>query len=120
MDKHYISADEYLLDQWRLAEQVRAGGWRPDFLVGLWRGGAPPAIARQFSAIWRSSPARDGLDSCADDIGSALDADLLLFPEAACADCSASDLDADLLLFSESICADCCFICRAMFSAKSA
>ena len=44
MDKHYISADEYLLDQWRLAEQVRAGGWRPDFLVGLWRGGAPPAI----------------------------------------------------------------------------
>lgn len=45
MDKRYISADEYLLDQWRLAEKVRAGGWRPDYLVGLWRGGAPAAIA---------------------------------------------------------------------------
>ena len=45
MEKHYLSADDYLRDQWRLAELVRGGGWRPDFLVGLWRGGAPVAIA---------------------------------------------------------------------------
>ena len=45
MEKHYLSADDYLRDQWRLAELVRGGCWRPDFLVGLWRGGAPVAIA---------------------------------------------------------------------------
>ena len=45
MEKHYLSADDYLRDQGRLAELGRGGGWRPDFLVGLWRGGAPVAIA---------------------------------------------------------------------------
>ena len=44
-DKHYINATEYLHDNWRLAAMVRTGGWRPDFLVGLWRGGAPVAVA---------------------------------------------------------------------------
>lgn len=43
--KHYLSANEYLRDQWTLAATVRKSGWRPDFLVGLWRGGAPVAIA---------------------------------------------------------------------------
>ena len=43
--KHYINATEYLHDTWRLASMVRTGGWRPDFLVGLWRGGAPVAVA---------------------------------------------------------------------------
>ena len=45
MKKTYLSADAYLRDIWRLAAAVRAGGWRPDLLIGLWRGGAPPAIA---------------------------------------------------------------------------
>jgi hypoxanthine phosphoribosyltransferase len=44
-EKHYIDATEYLHDNWRLAAMVRRGGWRPDFLVGLWRGGAPVAVA---------------------------------------------------------------------------
>ena len=43
--KQYISADEYLQDNWRLAASVRKSGWRPDFILGLWRGGAPVAIA---------------------------------------------------------------------------
>lgn len=43
--KHYLSANEYHHDMWRLAAQIRKGGWKPDFLVGLWRGGAPVAIA---------------------------------------------------------------------------
>ena len=43
--KRYLDANEYLHDQWRLAAAVRAGGWRPDWLVGLWRGGAPAAIS---------------------------------------------------------------------------
>lgn len=44
-EKHYIDATEYLHDNWKLAAMVRRGGWRPDFLVGLWRGGAPVAVA---------------------------------------------------------------------------
>ena len=44
-EKKYISADMYLQDNWRLAALVRKSGWRPDFILGLWRGGAPVAIA---------------------------------------------------------------------------
>jgi len=44
-DKHYISADEFLRDAWKLAAAVRSSGWRPDFLVALWRGGAPVGVA---------------------------------------------------------------------------
>lgn len=44
-DKQYISANDYLQDNWRLAAKVRRSGWRPDFILGLWRGGAPVAIA---------------------------------------------------------------------------
>lgn len=43
--KTYLDAREFLHDQWRLAAAVRAGGWRPDWLIGLWRGGAPAAIS---------------------------------------------------------------------------
>ena len=44
-EKHYINATEFLHDSWRLAAMIRRSGWRPDFLVGLWRGGAPVAVA---------------------------------------------------------------------------
>lgn len=44
-EKRYIGAESYQRDCWRLAESVRKGGWRPDFILGLWRGGAPVAIA---------------------------------------------------------------------------
>ena len=44
-DKHYLSADEYLRDSWRLAAAVRKAGWRPDILIALWRGGAPVGVA---------------------------------------------------------------------------
>ena len=44
-EKKYISADEFLLDAWRLAAAVRQSGWRPDWLVALWRGGAFAGIA---------------------------------------------------------------------------
>lgn len=45
MNKTYLSADGYLRDIWRLAAEIRGSGWRPDRLIGLWRGGAPAAIA---------------------------------------------------------------------------
>ena len=45
MRKTYLSPNDYQRDIWRLAAKVRASGWKPDFLVGLWRGGAPVAVA---------------------------------------------------------------------------
>ena len=44
-NKHYLSADEFLHDSWRLAAGVRESGWKPDVLVALWRGGAPVGVA---------------------------------------------------------------------------
>ena len=44
-DKHYLSADEYLRDTWRLAAEVKRSGWKPDILIALWRGGAPVGVA---------------------------------------------------------------------------
>ncbi|MBR1921178.1 MAG: hypoxanthine phosphoribosyltransferase [Kiritimatiellae bacterium] len=44
-DKHYLSADEFLHDSWRLAAAVRDSGWRPDILIALWRGGASVGVS---------------------------------------------------------------------------
>jgi len=44
-DKHYLSANEFLRDSWQLASDVRKSGWRPDYLIALWRGGAPVGVA---------------------------------------------------------------------------
>ncbi len=45
--KHYISAQDLLEDSCRLGAQIVKSGFRPDFVVGVWRGGAPVAIAVQ-------------------------------------------------------------------------
>ena len=47
MDKHFISADELMADSFRLADQIYRSGFRPQFIVGVWRGGAPVGIAVQ-------------------------------------------------------------------------
>lgn len=46
-DKRYITSQELLVDSFRLAHQVFEDGFRPDFIVGIWRGGAPIGIAVQ-------------------------------------------------------------------------
>lgn len=46
-DKVYISAQSLLQDSFRLAHQVYQSGFVPDFIVGIWRGGAPIGIAVQ-------------------------------------------------------------------------
>ncbi|MFC3031966.1 phosphoribosyltransferase [Pseudoalteromonas fenneropenaei] len=46
-DKVYITAQQLLEDSFRLAAQVYADGFRPDFIIGIWRGGAPIGIAVQ-------------------------------------------------------------------------
>lgn len=47
MDKTFVAADDLLLDSFKLAVAVRDSGFRPDFLVGLWRGGSAVGIAVQ-------------------------------------------------------------------------
>ena len=46
-DKVFISAQQLLEDSFRLAAQVYDSGFRPQFIVGIWRGGAPIGIAVQ-------------------------------------------------------------------------
>lgn len=41
----FLSANEYQEDCWTLAEKLYASCWRPDYLLGLWRGGAWPCVS---------------------------------------------------------------------------
>jgi uncharacterized protein len=47
MDKIYITAEDLLTDSFRMALDIFASGYRPDFIVGVWRGGTPIGIAVQ-------------------------------------------------------------------------
>ncbi|NQY37678.1 MAG: hypoxanthine phosphoribosyltransferase [Alteromonadaceae bacterium] len=47
MNKRYISSQELIEDSFRLAAKVYEDGFRPQFIVGIWRGGAPIGIAVQ-------------------------------------------------------------------------
>ena len=47
MKKRFISADELLIDSFKLADQIFQSGFQPHFIVGVWRGGAPVGIAVQ-------------------------------------------------------------------------
>jgi hypothetical protein len=45
MNKRYISPQELLADAFALAWQVFESGFRPDYVIGVWRGGTPVGIA---------------------------------------------------------------------------
>ncbi len=47
MNKRFIAADDLLLDSFQLAANIFQAGFKPDFLVGLWRGGSAVGIAVQ-------------------------------------------------------------------------
>ncbi len=47
MDKQYITADQLLADSIELAFRIIASDFRPDLIVGIWRGGTPVGIAVQ-------------------------------------------------------------------------
>ena len=47
MDKTFITASDLLQDSFRLAAQIHRSGFRPDFIIGIWRGGTPVGIAIQ-------------------------------------------------------------------------
>ena len=44
MKKLFIQEQELLEDSYRLAVQIYASGYRPDFIVGVWRGGSTVGI----------------------------------------------------------------------------
>ena len=47
MKKYFVAADDLLRDSFQLAAQIYEAGFKPDFLVGLWRGGSAVGIAVQ-------------------------------------------------------------------------
>ncbi len=47
MNKRFIAANDLLLDSFQLAANIFEAGFKPDFLVGLWRGGSAVGIAVQ-------------------------------------------------------------------------
>ena len=42
--KIYLSANELLSDSFLLAEQIHLSDFKPDFVIGIWRGGAPVGV----------------------------------------------------------------------------
>jgi hypoxanthine phosphoribosyltransferase len=47
MNEQFIGANELLRDSFQLAANIYEANFRPDFLVGLWRGGSAVGIAVQ-------------------------------------------------------------------------
>ena len=56
MSKNYITANELLLDSYKLGIKIYDSGFRPDFIVGVWRGGTPVGIAVQEVLEYLGSP----------------------------------------------------------------
>jgi hypoxanthine phosphoribosyltransferase len=56
MDKRFIRADDLLRDSFQLAANIHAAGFKPDFLVGLWRGGSAVGIAVQEGLDYFGTP----------------------------------------------------------------
>ena len=47
MNKIYINAQDLLEDSFQLASNIYKSGFKPNFIVGIWRGGTPVGIAVQ-------------------------------------------------------------------------
>ena len=46
-DKQYLTAQELLNDSFELGLRIYKSGFRPSFIIGIWRGGTPVGIAVQ-------------------------------------------------------------------------
>ena len=53
-EKKYISAQSLLDDSFKLAAKIYDSGFRPTFILALWRGGAPVGIAVQEFLSYRN------------------------------------------------------------------
>lgn len=52
-DKLWLDEQTLLEDSFRLAAEVYRSGFRPSFIVAVWRGGAPMGIAVQELLAWK-------------------------------------------------------------------
>ncbi len=50
--KRFITAQELLDDSFRLGLAIVESGYQPNYIVGVWRGGAPVGIAVQELLDW--------------------------------------------------------------------
>lgn len=46
-EKIYVGEQALMLDGFRLGRRIHAGGFRPDYIVGIWRGGSSVGIVVQ-------------------------------------------------------------------------
>ena len=53
MEKHFIRSENLIRDSFKLAWRVYEDGYRPNYIIGVWRGGTPIGIAVQefFSVL---------------------------------------------------------------------
>ena len=47
MEKRFVEEEDLLLDAYRLGVKIYESGFRPTFIVGLWRGGSAVGIVVQ-------------------------------------------------------------------------
>lgn len=58
MSKKFIDANELLIDSFQLATTIYRQGFRPTFIIGVWRGGAPIGIAVQEFFEYMGQPSK--------------------------------------------------------------
>lgn len=56
MEKVFLTSQSLLEDSFRLASKVYDDGFRPQFIIGIWRGGAPIGIAVQEFFEFKNAP----------------------------------------------------------------
>ena len=45
VEKEFLNGNDIFVDSYRLARKIFDDGFRPDFVVGIWRGGTPIGVA---------------------------------------------------------------------------
>lgn len=63
--KLYISGNRLFEDSFRLARMIEAGGWIPDLLLVLWRGGAPVGMTIHEYFVFRGLRIANKVIACA-------------------------------------------------------
>ena len=53
IEKTFITADQLLAQSFQLGARILESGFRPTYIVGVWRGGAPVGIAVQEYLAWK-------------------------------------------------------------------
>lgn len=55
-DKIFVSEESQILDAYRLGEAIYSSGYRPTFIIGLWRGGSTVALVVQECLAYLGVP----------------------------------------------------------------